>query len=202
MFAIQDLAEIAVALRKGSPSFPDRYLDFPGILRYTKDRYNIVTVAADASQWLLDFEIEIKGRNTPGWVRVFARLEPCPRLRLHTVSSFLPSARTCCRTERIPMGEDVDVICERDLEPGIMVEIRKQFPDEEFDIKMTHDFGNNSGFEGIIKNEPGDWVPHFTIALDKPRNIHVFFWGWDDRVIDPVLTYLMQNGIPFVVEDS
>lgn len=99
------------------------------------------------------------------------------------------------------MGEDVDVFAESVLDPEIILDIRRLFPDSEFEIEMTHQHGRNSGFNGVYKDaSPDGWTPHFSITLDNPRTIHVFFWGWDDRVIDPVLSVLKQRNITFTVD--
>lgn len=73
LFAEQRRIEIAIALKKDTPAFPEEYARAKSVLKYVEARYGVEhadqSVGSNPEQWIGEYVHELRGKNTKGWIR-------------------------------------------------------------------------------------------------------------------------------------
>ncbi len=72
VFAEKWRVDFAIALQKDIPAFPSRYRHAPSVVKYIELRYGIDSTSPTEDtpdHWINNYCHEIRGKNTPGWVR-------------------------------------------------------------------------------------------------------------------------------------
>lgn len=97
LFAEQRRIEFAIALKKDIPAFPSECRHASSVVNYIEARYGVNAAARasdDPREWIGEYGHEIRGKNTPGWVRdSVSMLEKLEKLEKSTGGLHKATAR-------------------------------------------------------------------------------------------------------------